>query len=111
MRPYTVGACTGALRTSMTRFTPLSPLSAMRERGDPAHSDGWVRVYPGSPEARDVDSLLRDEFEQCRCSLAGLRDAAADRRHDLLGLGDPLAIAAQRLGEVGVMAADVGRAV
>ena len=38
-------------------------------------------------------------------------DAAVDRVLDLAGLGDALAVAAERLGEIGVIAADVGRAV
>src|SRR5713226_4973822 len=64
-----------------------------------------------SREARDVGCLLGDEFEEHRSAFAGLGDAALDRRDDLPGIGDALAIAAQRLGEIGVMAADVGRAV
>src|SRR5271169_4073328 len=60
----------------------------------------------GSAEARDVDRFLGDEFEQCRGAFAGFLDAATDRSLDLARLGHALAVAAQRLGEIGVMAAD-----
>src|SRR6266404_4134436 len=56
-----------------------------------------------SREARGVDGLFGDELEQCRSTLAGLLDAVADRRHDLLGLGDALAIATERPGEIGII--------
>src|SRR6516164_8492147 len=66
---------------------------------------------PWSAEARDVDRLLGDELEERGGAVAGLLDATADRRHDLLWLSDAFAIAPERLGEVGVMATDVGRSV
>src|SRR5579875_1804237 len=64
-----------------------------------------------SGEARNVDRLFGNEFEQRRHPLAGLGDAAAGRRHVLLGLGDALAVAAQRPSEIVVLAADIGRAI
>src|SRR5215469_14842050 len=62
-------------------------------------------------EDREVDLLLGDELEQHRHALAGLGDAALDRVDDLARLGDALAVAAERLGHVRVVAADVRRAV
>src|SRR5438067_1579921 len=77
-------------------FATLSPSYALASR---------------SGEAGDVGRFLGDEFEQRRRALLGLLDAALDRVLDLPGLGDPLAIAAERLGEIGVIATDTGRVV
>src|SRR5207248_1264046 len=81
----------------------LSPLA--RSRGE-----GWGRDG-ASGKAGNVGGFLGDEFEKRRLALAGLGDAALDRLLDLARLSNPLAIAAERLGEIGVIAADVGRAV
>src|ERR1700687_4358889 len=62
-------------------------------------------------EDREVDLFLGDELEQDRDALAGLGDAALDRVDDLARLGDALAVAAEGLRHVRVVAADVGGAV
>src|SRR5439155_24263480 len=57
---------------------------------------------------REVHRLLGDEFEQRRRALARLGDRALDGGHDVVGRGHALAPAAEGLGHVGVVAADVG---
>ena len=64
------------------------------------------------PTARSESHVLRgDELQQHRLAFLGRRDAVDQRMHHLLRLGDALAVAAQRLGEVGVIAGDVGGAI
>src|SRR5713226_121978 len=98
------------------RPSPVIPINASGPgpRASGPHAGGTPALRKralGSREAGDVGCLLGDEFEEDRGAFAGLGDAALDRRDDLAGIGDALAIAAQRLGEIGVMAADVGRTV
>src|SRR5438477_4064235 len=95
-----------AALSTATVAAPPAALTLPRER---AGKGGWVRTR--LRKAGDVDRLLGDEFEEGRGAFASLLDAAADRRDDLLGLGDALAIAAERAGEIGVITADVGRAI
>src|SRR5260370_28475461 len=92
---------------ALSTATEASPLTAMTLPASVRGEDR--RLCTALPKAGNVDRLFGDEFEQGRGAFAGLLDAAADRRDDLLGLGDTLAIAAERPGEIGVIAADVGR--
>src|SRR5579862_9420585 len=80
-------------KPAISALAPTPTLRRMRRREGPceASEGGGCR----SREARDIGRLLGDEFKECGLALAGLRDAALDRRDDLPGVGDALAIAAQ----------------
>src|SRR6266851_10166733 len=97
-------------KPTVSTVAPIPTLpSPARGGGSRLH---WCRTDgTRSGEARDVGGLLGDQFEENRHAFPGLGDAALDRRDDLSGIGNALAVAAQRLGEIGVMAADVGRTV
>src|SRR2546422_1886424 len=56
---------------------------------------------------REVDLLLRDELQQHGDALLRLLDAALDGGHDVAGLRHALAVAAEGLGHVRVVARDV----
>src|SRR5712691_9406539 len=60
---------------------------------------------------REVDLLLRDELQQHGDALLRLLDAALDGGHDVAGLRHALAVAAEGLGHVRVVARDVRAAV
>src|ERR1700730_15329865 len=60
---------------------------------------------------RELDLLLRDEFEEDGDALFRLLHAALDGRHDVAGLRHALAVAAEGLGHVRVVARDVRAAV
>src|SRR5207247_7455803 len=113
--PKPTAAKRSLLRAGLPKSTHLTP--GPRAFGPPIrmpNGDGPPALRKrvlGSREARDVGCLLGDEFEERRLALAGGGDAALDRLLDLAGFGHPLAVAAEGLGEIGVMAADVGRAV
>src|SRR6185369_1643749 len=103
----TIAASTRVRRRMQIPLLYESGRSDRRARGRSA-----IPTAPfGSGEHREVFGLLGDELQQRRHALARLGDRAADGGDDVVRLGDPLAVAAQRLGEVGVVAADVGRAV
>src|SRR5690349_18035559 len=59
-------------------------------------------------ELRDPCLLGSDELQQRWLALLRLLNAALDRRLDLCRIRHPLAVAAERLGHVGVVARDVG---
>src|SRR6185436_13918519 len=69
---------------------------------------GRRREVGGAAAQRVLDLFLRDELEQHRLAVKRLLHAALDRRDDLRRVGDALAVATQGLGEVGVVAGDVG---
>src|SRR5690606_27003498 len=76
----------------------------------------WLRgsyaaSLPALSAAGDDGFLLSDELDQRGLPRLGRGDRAAPRGHDLASFGHPLAEAAERAGERGVVAADVGRAV
>src|SRR5438067_6961379 len=100
------GRSAATAMAALSTATEVSPLPTL-----PASDRGRSAGACGLRETGDVDGLFGNEFEEGRGAFAGLLDAAADCRDDLLGLGDALAIAAERAGEIGVIAADVGRAV
>src|SRR5271154_1556853 len=96
----------------MSRATRSPSVAATKAAGWASLSSAHPTASrDGSGEARDVDWLLGDEFEEGGLAFAGLRDAALDRTDDLARLGHALAVAAERLGEIGVIAADVGRTI
>src|SRR5215475_1277948 len=70
----------------------------------------WMKRYSRvltSREHREVDGLLGDELEQRGRPFLGLGDGPLDGGHDLRGLGHPLAVPAEGLRHVSVVAADV----
>src|SRR6185503_13524779 len=75
----------------------------------PPRGEGRERVR--LLEDREVDLFLGDELEEHRDAVAGLGDAALEGGDDLARLGDALAVAAEGLRHVRVVAADVGGAV
>ena len=91
-------------------------LIAPRVRSAPREREYWgfscskstllpTRRLPPQPSvAGDPDLLLGDELQQGRGPRLGRLDAAADRRNDLARIRDPLAVAAEGLGHVGVVA-------
>src|SRR6185437_3695077 len=95
-----------AVRETVLR-APAPPSPAPRVRVPEGEARRRVRAA-ASGEARDVGGFLGDEFEERRGAFLGLLNPALDRFLDLPRLGDPLAVAAERLGEIGVIAADIG---
>jgi hypothetical protein len=93
-RPADEGRTAATAMAALSTATEASPLAAMTLPRDRTGEDLQVRRHPN----RDVDGFFGDELEQRGRALAGLLDPAADRRHDLLGLGDALAIAARAPG-------------
>src|SRR5271156_3828309 len=70
---------------------------------------GLARPSRPNSELRDTRLLRSDELQKRRLAGFGLLDAALDRRLDLVRIGDPLAVAAERFGHLGVVARDIGR--
>jgi hypothetical protein len=63
----------------------------------------------GGAALRVLDLFLGDELEQDGAAFLRLLDAALDRRDDLGRVGDPLAVAAEGAGEVGVVAGECAK--
>src|SRR5579859_6494353 len=113
--------CT-ACRTSTSRA--VRSLSRRARRTRPSWSwswpSGWPITWSGSPAAADRLARLLvgdgpllggDELQQGGLALLGGGDAALERRDDVAGIGDPLAVAAERAGQVGVVPGDIRRPV
>src|SRR5262249_28757887 len=63
------------------------------------------------PRSRHLGLLWRDGLQPHRASFPRLLDAAQNRRLDLFGRGDALAVAAEGTGHRGIVAGDVGRTI
>src|SRR5829696_8752913 len=68
-------------------------------------------LEPRLLKLRHLDFLRGDELQQCRLALLRRLDAALDRRDDVGGFLDALAVAAERLGELRIISRDIGRAI
>src|SRR5690606_11385968 len=100
-----VSATNSASRSSMAPAPRTSGRAAMRQV--------WLRAgyVSTASAARDLRLLLGDEFDQRRLPGFGRGDCPAQRGDYLGRLGHALAVAAERAGERGVVARDIGGAV
>src|SRR6185437_15568003 len=105
--------CSTSVVPNALRTFAIVTVAILGVVASPGAARSPTRARAGLPlsELGDARLLGGDEFEQRRLARLGLLDAALDRRLDLAGIGDALAIAAERPRHRRVVAGDVGRAV
>ncbi len=107
LRASMCGLRSAPARSSLERLRSSRPTQTWQPLRPRPGAPSGTRQPEGSPgvdsERRDLFLLGRDELEERRNALLGFRDAAADGGHDVLGIGDPFAVASHRTSEGGVV--------